>query len=167
MNNGIGRFLGGIGALVWYPPTNQYLLLRRATSKDFAAGIWECVPGRVNQGEGFMEALQREVQEEIGTAVTPAFFIGVTHFYRGSPTPDNELIGVVFACILNNPGRIQMSAEHDTYRWVTAVEAEAFLTATDPSTQWLKRVITRAEALRKQYPAELIIHHHHQGFDLG
>ena len=29
------------------------------------------------------------------------------------------------------------------------------------------RVITRAEALRKQYPAELIIHHHHQGFDLG
>lgn len=163
----IGRFIGGIGALVWYPPTNQYLLLRRAASKDFAAGVWECVTGRVDQGEGFMEALQREAQEEIGTAVTPTFFLGTTHFYRGDPTPDTELIGVVFACTIADMRTIQISAEHDAYRWVTAVEAAALLTATDPSTQWLRRIIDRAETLRPWYPPGLITYQQQQGFRLG
>ncbi|MBE2199803.1 MAG: NUDIX domain-containing protein [Anaerolinea sp.] len=167
MNDDNGRFLGGIGALIWYPPTHEYLLLRRAGSKDFAAGVWECVTGRVQQGEGFMEALLREVQEEIGTAVTPAFFIGTTHFYRGAPSPDTELLGVVFACIIDDPQAVQISAEHDACCWVTAVESDALLSATDPSTQWLRGIIARAEALRQWYPPSLLVYQQQQGFALG
>ncbi|NJN55210.1 MAG: hypothetical protein HC804_10900, partial [Anaerolineae bacterium] len=47
----IGRFLGGIAALIWNPTNESYLLLCRADSKDFGAGSWECVTGRVDQGE--------------------------------------------------------------------------------------------------------------------
>ena len=62
----IGRFYGGIAALVWSPETDRYLLLRRSAEKDYAAGVWECVTGRVDQGEGFEDALLREVTRRAG-----------------------------------------------------------------------------------------------------
>ena len=46
----IGTFYAGIGALVWHPKSDTYLLLKRSMAKDFAAGAWECVTGRVDQG---------------------------------------------------------------------------------------------------------------------
>ncbi|MCP4360489.1 MAG: NUDIX domain-containing protein [Chloroflexi bacterium] len=61
----IGHFLGGIATLVWQPDTKQYLLLHRADDKDVGAGHWECVTGRVDQGESFGVAFFREVHEEI------------------------------------------------------------------------------------------------------
>ena len=40
-----------VGALVWRRSDGKYLLLQRSAQKDFAAGQWECVTGRVEQGE--------------------------------------------------------------------------------------------------------------------
>ncbi len=162
----IGRFYGGVAALLWYPPDHAYLLLKRARDKDFASGIWECVTGRVNQGEGFEDALRREVHEEIGIDIQIEFFIGTTHFYRGDATPDNELIGVTYCCSTKTPAAIRISAEHSEYRWVTASEAYRLLSASDPGTQWSKRVIERAEALQTLIPATLRAFHTNHGFEL-
>ncbi len=90
----IGRFYAGIAALIWVPETKQYLLLRRSTQKDYAQGAWECVTGRVDQGESFEDALRREVREELGAEVQLEYILGTTHFYRGDPIPENELVGV-------------------------------------------------------------------------
>lgn len=163
----IGRFLGGVGALIWNPDANRYLLLRRAASKDFSAGVWECVTGRVDQGEGFMAALRREVQEELGVSAQPLFFLGTTHFYRGAALPENELIGVVFVCTVADPGAVQISDEHEESRWVTAQEAAALLTAGDPSTRWTRRVIDRAEAVRRRLTPELLAFYRENSFSLG
>ncbi|HIP70446.1 MAG TPA: NUDIX domain-containing protein, partial [Anaerolineae bacterium] len=86
----VGRFLGGIAALIWDEATDRYLLLRRAAHKDVGAGHWECVTGRVDQGESYEDALHREVQEEIGIPAQIQFIIGTTHFYRGPARPENE-----------------------------------------------------------------------------
>lgn len=163
----IGRFLGGIGALIWDPEADAYLILRRAATKDFASGIWECVTGRVDQGEGFMEALRREVREELGIGVETAFFLGTTHFYRGAPVPENELIGVVFVCVTDDAQNIRLSAEHDALRWVTAVAAEEMLSQEHPSTRWLSRVIQQADALRRRMPPELLAFQRELDFELG
>ena len=108
----VGRFLCGIAALVYHPATQTYLLLRRAPDRDAGGGEWECVTGRVDQGEGFEEALHREVREELGAAVAPDFIVGTSHFYRGTSVPENELLGVTYACMLDDPGAIRVSAEH-------------------------------------------------------
>ncbi|MCA9934060.1 MAG: NUDIX domain-containing protein [Ardenticatenaceae bacterium] len=163
----IGRFMGGVGALIWYPPDDAYLLLRRAASKDYAGGVWECVTGRVDQGEGFIEALHREVREEIGIDVQIAYFLGTTHFYRGTAVPQNELIGVVFVCVADEPGKIRLSAEHDAYQWVTADTVQTILSATDPSTQWALRVIARAAALRQHVTPDLLAYQEKLDFELG
>jgi 8-oxo-dGTP diphosphatase len=85
----IGRFYAGIAALIWSPETKQYLLLCRSEQKDYARGAWECVTGRVDQGEGFEDALHREVHEELGVEVQIEHILGTTHFYRGMGYPPN------------------------------------------------------------------------------
>ncbi len=163
----IGRFFAGIAALIWSPGTEKYLLLRRTEQKDFGPGIWECVTGWVDQGEGFEDALHREVREELGVEVQIEHILGTTHFYRGSPTPKNELVGVVFLCSLHQPATLHISPEHTEYRWLSAVQALKLLSATDPSTQWIRRVIQRAEQIRPLLSVDLLDFHHQVGFELG
>ncbi|MCD6287220.1 MAG: NUDIX domain-containing protein [Anaerolineae bacterium] len=152
----VGRFLAGIGAVVWAPALARYVLLQRSPDKDFGPGVWECVTGRVDQGEGFAEALVREVSEELGVTVEVDFVIGTTHFYRGTSQPDNELLGVVYHCSLSTPEAIRLSAEHTAVRWVTLAEARDVLRPENSSEAWLLRVLERATALRTLLPVEVI-----------
>jgi 8-oxo-dGTP diphosphatase len=158
----VGHFLGGIGALIWDPATNRYLLLRRADHRDFKGGAWECVTGRVDQGESYEQALHREVGEEIGATVQIEFLVATTHFYRGQPLPENELLGVIYSCVIEKPEMAHFGAEHSTQRWTTAEEAMDFL----PEGHWLRKVICRAERLRALVPAELHQEFLKEGFEL-
>jgi len=162
-----GKFSGGIGALIWAPTTERYLLLRRSPQKDYGAGAWECVTGRVDQSEGFEQALHREVWEELGVRVHVMAPIGTTHFYRGAPLPENELIGVVFLCRLDDPDAIHISAEHSEYRWLTADEAWMTLDAADPTTRWARRLVVRGESIRRLIPPELAAYYQENGVETG
>ncbi len=163
----IGRFLAGIAAVIYSLETRQYLLLRRSERKDYGSGIWECLTGRVDQGEGFEEALHREVREELGVEVQVEHILGTTHFYRGPSSPENELVGVVYLCMLTDPASIHISEEHSEYRWLPAAQAIDLLSASDPSTRWARRVIERAETVRMMLPAELVSLQRQAGFEFG
>ncbi len=157
----IGRFYAGIGALVWCPAERKYLVLRRSPNKDFGGGAWECVTGRVDQGEGFTEAVVREVYEELGVRVQVDFIVGTMHLYRGESKPENEMVGVQFCCSIEEPEAIKTSWEHAEYRWVTAEEADALL----PGGHWLLKVIQRAEAIRALMPRELLEYYQAEGLE--
>lgn len=163
----VGHFIAGIAAVIWSHESQQYLLLRRSESKDFAGGIWECPTGRVNQGEGFEDALHREVTEELGQDLQVEHILGTTHFYRGAPTPDNELLGVVYLCAMPSPVSIHLSSEHSEYRWLPAEQALELLSATDASTRWAHRVIERAELIRPLLPSRLVDFQLRAGFEIG
>jgi 8-oxo-dGTP diphosphatase len=163
----IGQFYAGIAALIWCPENKQYLLLRRSEQKDFARGAWECVTGRVDQGEGFEVSLRREVREELGVEVQVEHILGTTHFYRGAPNPENELVGVIYLCSLADPASIRISAEHSEYRWLRADQAIDLLSASDPTTLWIRRVIQRAEIIRPMLPESLLKYQSNSGFELG
>lgn len=158
----IGRFFAGIGALLWRRSDRRYLMLKRSEAKDAGAGAWECVSGRVDQGEGFVEAVHREVAEELGIEVQIDFIVGTEHFYRGEARPENELLLVQFCCSVQEPVEVAPSWEHSEYRWVTAQEAEELL----PAGHWLRSVIGHAEAIRAMLPAELLEYYRVQGFEL-
>jgi len=163
----VGRFLAGIGALVWSPDREGYLLVQRSAAKDFAPGAWECVTGRVDQGEGFEAALHREVREELGVEVVIDFLLGTTHFYRGDPVAANELLGVVYHCTLLTADPIRLSAEHEALRWVTPEEAPALLRDEHPSEAWLKRLLLRATRMRAELPAAVVARTRAEGAELG
>jgi 8-oxo-dGTP pyrophosphatase MutT (NUDIX family) len=148
----IGRFYAMIGALIRHPNSGKYLILRRSAQKDVGAGAWECVTGRVDQGESFPEALHREVKEELGVEVQIDFFLRTEHFYRGESVPENEMVGVMYCCSLEDPDAIQISWEHDEARWTTLDEASGYLT----EEYWLVKLIQRAERLRALIPEALL-----------
>ena len=147
-----GIFHAGVGALVRRPSDGKYLLLKRSAEKDFGGGAWECVTGRVEQGESFSVAVLREVREELGVQARIEFIIGTTHLYRGAAIPENEMVGVQYCCSVDDWRAIQPSAEHSEHRWITLQEAEALL----PGEHWLVNVIRRAEAIDKLASIELL-----------
>lgn len=157
----IGHFLGGIAAVIW-DEQDRYLLLRRSAQKDFKSGAWECVTGRVDQGESYTQALHREVMEEINAQVQIEFIIGLTHFYRGPADPENELLGVIFGCRLLPPGQVTFGYEHSEMRWVTAGEAPLML----GEDHWLSPTIQRAEQLKQYLPPELQRTFQQRGFEV-
>jgi len=155
----IGRFFAGVGALVWCPSDGKYLVLKRSADKDFAGGAWECTTGRVDQGEGFHDAVRREVREELGVEVQIDFIVGTLHFYRGEAKPENELVGVQYCCSLEDPAAIRTSWEHAEYRWISAEEAETLF----PKGHWLGEVIRRAETIRALSSPELLDYYRSEG----
>lgn len=158
----IGKFLGGIGALIWDAQSEKYLLLQRASERDFKAGAWECVTGRVDQGESFEQALHREVMEEIGAEVWIDFILATSHFFRGQMTAENELLSVIYGCTIKEPSRVKIGAEHSDMCWVTSREALEFL----EQGHWLRGVILRAEKLRSYLPSELSTEFRQNGFEI-
>ena len=162
----IGRFIAGIGALIRDPATGRYLFLRRSASKDFGAGAWECVTGRVDQGESFEQALHREVREEVGFAVNIDFIIGTTHFYRGAARPENELLGIMYRCSPVEETFLRISGEHERYDWLTYAEAVARFRP-NPDNAWLLRTLQWAETMHQVLPAALIQEFHHRGLNIN
>ncbi len=159
----VGRFLGGVMALVRELENGRYLLLQRSQLKDVGAGSWECVTGRVDQGENFEQALYREVTEEIAVQPTIEFIIGTTHFYRGPASPETELLGMAYACTIPSADGVQLSAEHDAHHWLTKEEVANFL----PPTHWLLPIIERAEIIRRAWPEELKEYFAQRPFDIS
>lgn len=168
----IGRFLAGVAALIWDPgaelssgeyssAARRYLLLRRSAQRDFGAGTWECVTGRVDQGESFTQALQREVYEEINCQAQIEFIVGATHFYRGEIQPENELLGLMYGCTLKDPQNLRLDAEHSEMLWASPDEINALL----PAPHWLRRVIQRAEQLSRGLPDALRREFRQDGFE--
>ena len=162
-----GRFLAGVAGVVYSERDGRYLLLRRSSDKDFAPGAWECVTGRVQQGEGFEDALRREVREETGLDVTVDAIVGTTHFYRGPERPEHELLGVVYLCSVPTATVPHIGPEHSEYRWMTFGEVQEMLRVNQASEAWLLRTLRRAEMLRKALPEGWVRHARITGFELG
>ena len=130
--------------------------------RDFEAGAWECVTGRVNQGESYEQALHREVMEEISASVQIEFIIATTHFFRGEAIADNELLGVIYGCSIDDAASVRIDSEHSEMRWVSTEEAIVLLA----DGHWLREVIRRAELLKTHLPVKLRHEFRHHGFEI-
>ena len=62
------------------------------------------------------------------------------------------MVGVIYACSLDDPESIQTSWEHSEIRWVTLTEAKSLL----PGDHWLIELIERAETMRSLMPDALL-----------
>lgn len=67
-----GRRRIAVVAAVLQQPDGQFLLAQRPQGKVYA-GYWEFPGGKVEPGESPLQALQRELQEELGIEVTEAW----------------------------------------------------------------------------------------------
>lgn len=98
-------------------PHGEFLFLKRSALSKHFAGTWELPGGKVDAGEAFDTALIREVSEETGLTISLDRVVGATHY----ELPQIKL-AVLFLEGRINSGEVQLSDEHDDYRWVRSNE---------------------------------------------
>ena len=70
--------------------------------------------GRMNFGETAEETLAREMKEAVGLTVTPLKLVDTWNYL----TETNQVTGVIYLCVAENPKNIVLSEEHDSYEWL-------------------------------------------------
>jgi 8-oxo-dGTP pyrophosphatase MutT (NUDIX family) len=102
-----------LGALV---RQGQVLLAHRSASKRAYPGVWDLPGGVVEVGETELEALARELHEELGVWVAAD---SVTHLCRVTARPGDEPV-LLSAWLVPAWGGVPANVapdEHDAIRW--------------------------------------------------
>jgi mutator protein MutT len=93
---------------------DRFLVTRRPRGVHLE-GLWEFPGGKCESGEGLSACLEREMREELGTAIT----VGRELFSTSHPYPDRTVELHFFACSLQGDPRPLLGQE---IRWVTRDE---------------------------------------------
>lgn len=102
----------GVGALIYAKKTNRYLFLLR--NKTRQQGYWGIAGGKIDPAETVVQALVREINEEIGVDYTNKKFIPLETF-----TADNEkFVYYTFLVTVDDEFVPVLNDEHRGYCWV-------------------------------------------------
>ncbi len=103
--------------IVLFDQQGHILVLKRSHSSKTNPGKWELPGGKIDKGEDFDAALQREVLEETGFQV-------VIHTAAGTAMQETEEWRVVHLVMIGSmiSGGLAISSEHEEYRWASPLE---------------------------------------------
>ena len=92
---------------------DQVLACRRASHK-VSPGVWEFPGGKVEVGEEPFEALEREIQEELGLPCRALDSFDISE----TPMGDQLIRLHAVICSFNFEGELS-STDHDQFRWLS------------------------------------------------
>ena len=103
----------------------EILLIHRAPGRVFP-GLWQCVTGKLEDGETMIEGSLRELVEETGIGPPEIEMFGETDIINWfhEPSTDRVVCEVVFAARIRPDATVMLSHEHDDLRWCSPDEAE-------------------------------------------
>jgi 8-oxo-dGTP diphosphatase len=93
----------------------RILLLQRSLRSGFDPGLWELPGGKINHGENLVEAVRREVLEEVGLVIEVGRPFKTWHFIK----EPFWVTGVTFLCDYIS-GEVRLSPEHAAHVWIDA-----------------------------------------------
>lgn len=110
------KFTLSVNALV-RDRRGRYLLLRRSPLSRVNPGKWDLPGGKVYPGEGFDQALFREVAEETGLEISLERLAAATE----AGLDGRRVIHIIMEARFVS-GRLRLSHEHDAFAWVSREE---------------------------------------------
>lgn len=92
---------------------NKVLLLKRIIKPD--KGLWAIVGGRVFKEETVIQAVQREILEELGLIIDTDTIrlVGVVDCFHKT----RHDISITYALVLENFPKIKIDYQHSEYKW--------------------------------------------------
>ena len=109
-----------VAAVIWNPSQNQFLIAKRQKGKHLE-NYWEFPGGKLESGESRLQALRRELLEEISIVVTEAEpFMQVYHRYPER----NVLLDTWIVNAFQGPVEAR---EQQQLQWINMDQVERFL----------------------------------------
>ena len=102
---------------------NYVLIVKRSMADEFGHGEWEFPGGRVEISETPVDALVREIREEIGVEIKEAQLAYVSSFFL---KPDLKCFAINYTISILSD-ELKLSAEHEKYLWVRVEQLDEYL----------------------------------------
>lgn len=97
---------------------NKFLVLLRSNKTD-ASGKWSLPGGALEDSEDAYVSIQREINEETGLQVSDI----KPYYLRSYSTNENDNVLIIGYICTANSENVSVNWEHDSYRWVSKLEA--------------------------------------------
>jgi 8-oxo-dGTP diphosphatase len=111
-------------AVVFHPLEATFLVLQRRREDAREAVSWDLPGGNVMFGEIHLDAIQREIREETGLAVTDLQIAQVATGFN----KERQLYHLFMGYSCKAEGAQVRLSEHEGCRWMTKQEAQGMLT---------------------------------------
>lgn len=98
---------------------NKMLLLQRSDKTSRAHG-WDFAGGGVDKGEDPLDAAVREASEDTGLSINNIQILSTSHGH----TDGGEYVMIGYAAHVPNDAEVQLSWEHESYKWMTIEEVK-------------------------------------------
>ncbi len=140
-------FYVGVKALIQNEKA-EILLLKSGRKKPKVLkqkeAFWDIPGGKMKVGDDLLDALKREVKEELDEEIEVGELFGVVKSnFRDENTKNLFLLLVIYKAKLKNTSQPKLSWEHSEYKWVRIGEARKLL-----SFKYPKEFIERLDALK-------------------
>lgn len=98
---------------------NKILVVKRGANEIAYAGKWAYPGGKVEKGETIMQALKREILEEVGIEIED--YKELLQDYTFVKPDGNNVVGLNFLVRAKNK-EVKLSEEFQDYKWVNLSE---------------------------------------------
>jgi 8-oxo-dGTP diphosphatase len=109
----------------------RFLVLKRSSKEQIFPNKWELPSGKVEFEEDPNKALIREVFEETGLQTNKCVPFKCTHYVIETQEKKRHTIQIIYLATVVNNFSIQLSEEHDEYKWISPEEIKQMNTFDD------------------------------------
>lgn len=103
-------------------PDNRLLMVQRSASSKYAPSFWQLPGGKAEPAEKPMDALIREVQEELSLTLNQEAVKRLQVFHSYFMNDKTRVLDIhLFVCRLDDVPEIQLNEENQRYEWVDMV----------------------------------------------
>ncbi|MEJ2666894.1 MAG: NUDIX domain-containing protein [Deinococcales bacterium] len=131
-----------VGALI-HDGAGRVFVQRRSEGRALYPGCWDVVGGHAEPGEGVMEALRREVEEETGWQLASVDEVVEILDWEANGEPKREIDLLVTVTGDLDAPRLE-PGKHTTARWLAAEELPLLLERRDPDDVFIHDIARRA-----------------------